>query len=149
MLSLPAAASSTQVYTTHVPPASRVEARVEATADWDVTVTFDAATCLVFCEYRRKEQGLHLFQAPVTELLIYSDGASKPLVFTVDPAGLRVPRLAADPLRVPDLTYIESKRFARAVPVVVSALPMVATASLPMRATAPDTVVATALPLRI
>jgi hypothetical protein len=110
LLSLPAAADpATHIYATHVPAASRVEARVAHTADWDVSVTFDAETCEVYCEYRPKAHGFHLFLPPVTELRIYSDGGATPLLVIVDPAGVRVPVAAAREVFAPDLLCIEGK----------------------------------------
>jgi hypothetical protein len=93
LLSLPAAADpATHVYSTRAPGASRVEARVSSVAaDWDVSVSFDPATCEIVCEYRRKARGLHLFLPPVTELRVYRAGVANPEVLFVDPAGLRNP----------------------------------------------------------
>jgi hypothetical protein len=109
LLCLPAAA---QTYSTHVPPGSRVEALVSHTADWDVSITFDPEACEVYCEYRRKATGLHLFLQPVTELRIYTDGADNPQVILVDPAGVQVPVIVRSASDVPELACVEGKGLA-------------------------------------
>jgi hypothetical protein len=106
LLCLPAKA---EIYSRHLPAASRVEASVSHTAGWDVSVTFDAETCEVFCEYRRKDGGLHLFPAPVTELRVYTDGASRPLLVIVDPAGTRQRVLLSRAASSFDLSCVEGK----------------------------------------
>lgn len=93
----------------HVPAVSRIEARISHTADWDVSVSFDSETCEVFCEYRRKEGGLHLFLAPVTEVLVYTDGPASPQLVIVDPAGMRQPAASSRAGLTVDLSCTEGK----------------------------------------
>jgi hypothetical protein len=111
LLALPSAAAEPGplVYSTRVPAASRVEATVAHTVDWDVSVSFDPETCEVVCEYRRKEHGFHLFLPPVTELRIYTDGAVKPSLTSIDPAGTRLPAATPAPIFVTDPETIEGK----------------------------------------
>jgi hypothetical protein len=134
-------------YSTHVPGASQVEARVSHTAGWDVTVTFDAETCEIHCQYRRKERGLHLFLAPVTELQVYTDGAANPLRVIIDPAGVRTPVLVPAEFAAFDLSCVEGKGLASAgwVPACTSGRPAAYAPPIPP-AVARDTV---DLPLRI
>ena len=106
LLSLPAKA---EIYSMHVPAAARVEARVSHTAGWDVSITFDAETCQVFCEYRRKDGALHLFLAPVTELHVYTDDGASPLLLIVDPAGTRQPAASSSAALTFDLYCVEDK----------------------------------------
>jgi hypothetical protein len=92
-LCLPAAVlPETRVYSVRVPGATRVETSVSHSAGWDVAVSFDARTCQVFCEYRRKTGGWSLFLPPVVQLRIYVNGASRPVTATIDPAGAALPR---------------------------------------------------------
>jgi hypothetical protein len=103
------ASAADHSYTVRVPASSRVEAHVEATADWDVTVTFDPATCEVSCQYRQKARGLHLFLPPVTELRVYRDGVTNPRIYIVDPAGRRLPRLTRVFVPGSDLPFVAGK----------------------------------------
>jgi hypothetical protein len=124
LLCLPAAAApATRVYSIHAPGASRVEARVSSAADWDVSVSFDPATCEVVCEYRRKERGVHLFLPPVTELRVYRDGPTTPEVMFVDPAGLRNPIVVHTDRSVPNLSWIAGKGLSLAIRLAVSGPP--------------------------
>jgi hypothetical protein len=131
------AGPATHVFTTHVPSASRVEARVAYLADWDVSVTFDAETCEVYCEYRPKPNGFHLFLPPATELRIYGDGAEAPLLIVLDPAGTRTPVAANGAVSARDLFCIEGRRFVAHVPARTSRPTAAPRVSLPKPLTTP------------
>jgi hypothetical protein len=150
LLASPALAEpATHVFTTHVPAASRVEARVAHLADWDVSVTFDAETCEVYCEYRPKPNGFHLFLPPVTELRIYGDGADAPLLIVLDPAGTRTPVAANGAVSARDLFYVGGRRLVAHVPAMTSRLTTAPRVPLAKPLTTPPNDGTTASVLRI
>jgi hypothetical protein len=93
-----------QTYTIHLShsePPAKIEALVTpASAEWEVTATYDSALCEIHCSWRRKRN--ELGRMPLISLLppnvairIYTDFASLPAVVIVDPAGLRLPQAAS------------------------------------------------------
>ncbi len=86
---LRAADSPEFFYRFHLPTRpARVEWTSTGPANWDVTVTVDAATCRLTCSYRlkRSSPAARLLAPPVVVVRVYYDLVSLPYKLTVDPA---------------------------------------------------------------
>jgi len=94
-----------QTYTIHLSdsrPPVKIETLVtQASAEWEVTASYDSALCEIHCSWRRKRDAfgrtplISLFQPTVAIIRIYTDFASLPATVIVDPAGLGSPRAAS------------------------------------------------------
>jgi hypothetical protein len=97
-----------------------------ASPDWDVTVTFDAAHCDVYCEIHRKPEtfGRGLQIPPAVALQIFSDAVTRPVKTVVDPSGRKLPSaenrtqitLPADGLTGKDLLPVSLQESRSAAP---------------------------------
>jgi hypothetical protein len=95
LLALTATAPYAHTALIHVPQApTKIEWTVlGASPDWDITVTFDAAHCDIYCEIHRRPEafGRGLSLPPAIALQIFPDGVSRPIRTIVDPGGDTLP----------------------------------------------------------
>ena len=82
-----------RVYVSHPGPVSKLEAS-SVGAGWDVTVSYDSERCAIACTYRRLRMA-RLLAPPAAVIRVYTGSARNPHLVIVDPAGLRLPHVAA------------------------------------------------------
>ncbi len=116
---LRAADSPEFLYRFHLPNrASKVEWTSTGAANWDVTVTVDAAKCRLTCSYRLKRDSpaARLLAPPVVVVRVYSDYVSLPYKLKVDPAGLEFPWAAAKSRPWSGNPYLPRRKLVAAAP---------------------------------
>jgi hypothetical protein len=122
--------------------------------NWEIEVSIDPDTCEVSCDYRLRRD--RFGRAPVTDFLlppavdvrVYTDGASKPITVTFDPAHTREPSLSAGDQMTGDDAMLPGARVNWKPPDAVSPAPPSA-ARCPVIPDAPSLARAASAPLRI
>ncbi len=98
------AAAADSSYVIHVPEGSRVEApAITRFGNWEVTVSYDPALCVISCAYRLRSDRFGL--TPTTDFLlpppitvhVFPGGAAAPGAVIIDPAGMGRPALCRQP----------------------------------------------------
>jgi len=130
-------------------------ARVTTAGEWEIAVAVDRIHCDIYCAYRRRQDAptrlspVALLLPPITAIQVSLDGVTKPLSFSIDPAGLAYPCATCDFAGAPEQLYLPAKRFrmgisqgtsARTAPVDIRPCPAAET---------PNFSVPTLAPLRI
>jgi hypothetical protein len=119
--------SGSRFYTIHLSrsrPVAKIEVSVaQASAEWEVTATYDSTQCEIHCSWRRKRDAFgrtplaSFLLPPIAAIRIYTDFVSQsPAVIVVDPAGLGLPGAARDVPLTQDTVCIPARRLFVAVP---------------------------------
>lgn len=141
-------------YIHHSGPASKIEWSNPG-AGWDVTVGFDSEHCAIYCAYRRIRDGFgpvaltHFLLPPPTVIRVYRDPSSAPETLTVDPAGLRHPRLDCCDGACPSQSGIPGRGFASWIQPVDSQFALARPNPVRLTAQATPRALPAAAPLRI
>ena len=114
-----------QTYTIHLSPSTplaKIELSVtQASAEWEVTATYDPALCEIHCVSRRKRDWFgrtplaSLLLPPFAAIRIYTDFVSKPAIVIVNPAGLGLPCATRDIPFTQEAIYFPSRKLSAIV----------------------------------
>lgn len=90
---------------------------------WEVTVAFNSAHCEILCTYRRKPDShgqIHfadLVLPPLSTMQVFTEGASRPTLIMVDPAGLGGPRAVRPRDSIPQMACLTPRKLMLTLPV--------------------------------